>query len=83
MTSKHIETRRKLQSLATVDEFSGIIDTAMLSRTDKDLLWLHYVEGKDLRYIGDTLGYSEQTIKNRHRKALKTIGYILDTFDEL
>lgn len=37
---------------------------------DKEILRLHYLKGKDFRYIGDTLGYAEVTIKKRHAKAL-------------
>jgi RNA polymerase sigma factor (sigma-70 family) len=49
-----------------------------LSDSDKSILRLHYLEDKDFRYIGDTLGLAEQTVKIRHRNALKKIKEALE-----
>ena len=49
----------------------------MLTEEDKEILRMHYLHGKDFRYIGDTLGFSESTIKKRHRKALQKLNHIL------
>lgn len=75
--TKHIETRARLKDIAEVQTFTDLINRCTLSSEDKLLLELHYLEGKDLRYIGDELGYSEGAIKKRHRKALKKINQIL------
>ena len=75
--SKHIETRKKVKEIADISSFHSLIDSATLSDTDKSILVLHYIEQKDFRYIGDMLGYSESTIKKKHRKILAKLGRIL------
>lgn len=75
--SKHIETRNKIKSIADISSFTDFINRATLSDEDKNLLKLHYIQGKDFRYIGDMLGYSESTIKQRHRRILKKLSNLL------
>ena len=75
--SEHIETRRKVKEIADISSFNELIDAATLSESDKELLTLHYIEGKDFRYIGDMLGFSESTIKKKHRKIIKKLGKLL------
>lgn len=75
--SEHIQTRTKLKEMGDLRSFSELLDRCILSSEDRKLLELHYLEDKDLRYIGDLLGYSEGTIKKRHRKALKKIKQVL------
>lgn len=71
--SATIETRKRLKSIPTVSRFDDLIEQLTLSDEDKEILRLHYLKGKDFRYIGDTLGYAEITIKKRHIKALKKL----------
>lgn len=75
--SKHIDTRRKLAEIAEVDSFYSLINKATLSTTDKQILVLHYIDGYSLTYIADHLGFSESTIKRRHRKSLVKIAKLL------
>ena len=75
--SDHIETRKKIKGIASASSFASLIESAMLSPTDKQILKLHYLEEKDFRFIGDALGYSESTIKKRHRKILSKLGRLL------
>ena len=75
--SEHIDTRKKLKGIASVSSFYSLINSATLSQTDKQLLILHYIDGKDFRFIGDTLGYSESTIKKKHRKILAKLSKVL------
>ena len=75
--SDHIETRKKIKGIASVSSFASLIDSATLSDTDKQILKLHYLDEKDFRFIGDTLGYSESTIKKRHRKILAKLSRLL------
>lgn len=77
MTTEHIKTRRKIQDIAEVKTFEELIDGCMLDDETKELLRLHYIHGKDFRYIGDKLGYSEDTIKRKHQKALKKLSHII------
>ena len=75
--TKHIDTRRKISEIAEVDSFYSLINRAVLSHEDKQILILHYIDGHDLLFIADLLGYSESTIKRRHKKALQKISKLL------
>lgn len=77
MSSDHIKTRDKVKSIAKISTFNDLLDACTLTDEDKELLRLHYLKGKDFRYIGDTLGFAESTIKKRHRKALQKLNKIL------
>lgn len=75
--SEHIETRKKLKGIASVSSFTSLINSVTLSQTDKQILVLHYLDDKDFAYIADTLGFSESTIKKRHRKILAKLSKVL------
>ena len=75
--SKHIETRKKLKGIADISSFTSLLNATTLSDTDKSILQLHYIDEKDFRFIGDMLGYSESTIKKRHKKILNKISRML------
>lgn len=77
MTSEHIKTRRKLKEVATVNDFKKLLEECILSDEDKKLLEMHYLSNKDFRYIGDALGFAEQTIKYKHKNALQKLSNIL------
>lgn len=77
MTSQHIETRRKLREIPLVEDFEHVLSLCTLDDEDKEILRMHYLNGKDFRFIGDTMGYSERTIKARHKRALKKISNAL------
>ena len=74
--SENIETRRKLKGIASLSRFDDLLNQSTLSDLDKEILRLHYLKEKDFRYIGDTLGYAEITIKKRHLKALRKISHL-------
>ena len=73
----HIKTRKALRDIPLVSEFNAILENCTLCDEDKEMLRLHYLKGKDFRYIGDVLGYSERTIKERHKEALRKIACVL------
>lgn len=77
MTTEHVITRNKVKGIASITTFNELLAASTLSEDDKEMLRLHYVDGKDFRYIGDMLGYSESTIKRRHKKALMKISKLL------
>ena len=70
--SEHIETKHKIQDLR-YNDFNSLIDSCLIPEEDKQILRMIYVENKTLSYIGDVLGYSESTIKTKHRKLLKKL----------
>lgn len=71
--SIHLDTRRKLKDIPDVSRFDDLLERSTLTDEDKEILRLHYLKGKDFRYIEDTLGYAEVTIKKRHAKALSKL----------
>lgn len=71
--SDHIETRRKLKALPSIASFDGLLEQSTLSDLDKDILRLHYLKHRDFRFIAESLGYAEVTIKKRHTKALSKL----------
>lgn len=73
----HIETRRKLRDIPLVADFEHVLSLCTLDEEDKEILRLHYLHGKDFRFIGDKIGYSERTIKARHKRALKKLSNAL------
>lgn len=75
--TEHIETRNKLKGIVEIKTFSDLLDRCIMSEEDRRIMELHYLQDKDLRYIADLLGYSEGTIKKRHRKILKKLNQIL------
>ena len=77
MTTEHIKTRRKLKRIVDVEEFNRLIDKCVLTDDYKTMLRMHYLKGKDFRYIGDDLGYSESTMKRWHKEALEKLHEIL------
>lgn len=77
MSSEHIKTRSKVKEIASITTFNELLDACTLTREDKEILKMHYLQGKDFRYIGDMLGFAESTVKKRHRKALQKLNKIL------
>lgn len=75
--TNHIEARRKLQQICEVEEFEQILKQCILTEDERTILRLHYLEGKNLAYIGDALGWSESTVKSKHRKILKKLNHFL------
>lgn len=75
--TEHIKTRKKLKDITLVTAFEDLLAQCTLSDTDKEILRMHYLQGKEFSFIGDTLGFSEATIKQRHRKALKKLSNLI------
>lgn len=73
----HIETKHKLKEIPLVDEFERILDACTLSEINKQILRMYYIQEKDFGYIADELGFSIDTVKQRHRKALKKISNVI------
>jgi DNA-directed RNA polymerase specialized sigma subunit len=71
--SEHIDTRRKIQDISSVKTFEELLENCILTDEDKTLMRLHYLNGKDFCFIGDLLGFSESTIKRRHKKILQKL----------
>lgn len=75
--SETVETRRKIQEIHSVKTFEDLLESCMLTDVEKSILRLHYQQGKDLAFIGDELGFSESTIKRKHRQILSKISHMV------
>lgn len=75
--TEHIKNRNKLKEINRIDTFNALLDLCTLSDTDKEILRLHYLQEKDFQYIGDALGFSESSIKARHKKAIKKLSTLM------
>ncbi len=76
----HINTRKVLKNLPEVSDFEFVLSRSMLSNEDKTILRMIYLEDKNINLIADTLGFSEQTIRVRHKKALKKINKVVNKY---
>lgn len=74
---RHIKTRKALRELPEVSDLEFILDHVLLSKEDKMIIRMIYLEGRDINYISDTLGFSASVIKKRHRKALSKIDVVM------
>lgn len=75
--TEHILTRQKLKAIPRVSTFEELLSISTLGEVDKEILRMHYLQEKDFRFIGDSLGFSESTIKAKHKKALKKLNNLL------
>lgn len=74
---RHIKTRKALRELPEVSDLEFILDHVLLSKEDKMIIRMIYLEGRDINYISDTLGFSVSVIKTRHRKALSKMDVVM------
>lgn len=74
---RHIKTRKALRELPEVSDLEFILDHVLLSKEDKMIIRMIYLEGRDINYISDTLGFSVSVIKTRHRKALSKMDAVM------
>lgn len=76
--SDHMNTRHYIENIPELGEFNNLLNRSTLSQEDKTLMYMHYVEDKDFRYIGDMFGYSESWVKKKHRKIIKKLGKLIE-----
>lgn len=72
----HIRTKHKLKE--DIKTFADIMKSPYVSDEEKQLLNMIYIDRKDYRLIGDTLGMSESTVKKRHKDLVKKISKIIE-----
>lgn len=75
--TEHRKTKNKIKSIPSMSDFNALLDACVLSAEDKEIMRMIYVQNKTLSYIADILGYSESTIKKRHKKILSKIQKII------
>lgn len=72
----HIRMKHKLKE--DIKTFADIMNSPYVSDEEKQLLNLIYIDRKDYRLIGDTLGMSESTVKKRHKDLVNKIAKIIE-----
>ena len=77
MNKENAETKNKLKNMESVNDFEELLNKLMASEEDKEILIMHYKDGKPLGYIADILGISESSVKKKHSKLLMKIGKII------
>lgn len=46
--TEHIEIRKRLRGITSVAEFERLLNSRMITDIDKEILKMHYIEGKTL-----------------------------------
>lgn len=77
MSSKNIETKRKIKDINRKIDFYSLLEESMLNEKEKQMMKMFYVENKTLDYIADELGYSSQGISKMHSRILKKLESLL------
>ena len=75
--------RHKIKGVPNIKTFQDLLLNLKVSDEDKDILRAIYINNKTLSYIADTFGYSEGTIKRRHKKCLRLIAKSSDILNKL
>lgn len=74
-------TKSARQYLTDIPEkkcYLELMDKAKLTPTERIVCDMKYLEGQNLCFIGDTLGFSEDWTKRIHKTALKKLSQIID-----
>lgn len=71
--TEHMTIKRKVKSIDRKSTFNSILEDSMLDEKEKQMMKMHYIEGKSFDFIGDTLGYSKAGILKMHNRVLKKI----------
>lgn len=70
-TRKH--TKKFVRNIRTKTDYEAFMGGLMLTDAEREIADMVFVKGWDYRLIGDTLGYSEVTIKRKMQKILDKV----------
>ena len=73
----YIKVKHKVKDIPDIRSFNGLLDASTLSDEDKEIMKLYYLKDKNFGYIADKLGFSEEAVKLRHRKAIMKLSKLL------
>lgn len=77
MATDYIKVKRKVKEIPDIRSFDSLLEASTLSDEDKEIIRLHYLQDKDFGFIADTLGYTDVTVKAKHRKAIMKLSKLL------
>ena len=72
----HVRMKHKIRRLKE-EEFRALLEASLLTPKEKEIMLKIYVEHKPLGYIADDLGYSESTVRLKHRQAISLLAEFL------
>lgn len=73
--TEHLKIKHKIKE--DIKTYADLLKSPLLSEDDKKLLNMIYIDKQDYRFIGDTFGISESTVKKRHKDLLNKIGKMI------
>lgn len=71
--TNHIATRKKLVDITDIHTFKDLLDSVILTAEEREIIELHYIQGKTFTQIAPILGYAEVTICKKHQKILRKV----------
>ncbi len=71
------KTRRQVTDMEDIEEYHRLMARVKLTPIERQVCDLKYLEGQNLAFIGDKLGYSESGIKSIHKRALRKIAKMI------
>lgn len=74
----HKKAKDRIKSIGSLKEFNELLDSAVLSDEERQIMVLHYWKKKSLSFIADELGFSESCIKKKHHKILCLLDALMD-----
>ena len=77
MPTEYIKIKHKVKEIPDIRSFNGLLEASTLSDLDKEIIRMYYIQQRDFAYIADSLGYTEQTVKLNHKKALMKLSKLL------
>lgn len=79
MDDRTKRARDYLKALITEDSLKSLLESLLLTKFERDMLYSIYRDGRTLGFVADSAGYSLGTIKRMHRCALLKVCAYLDT----
>lgn len=73
----HMETKRKVKKITVKTQFEEMLQDAMLSEEEKQIMRLYYIEKRGFSQIAGDLGLSESCVIKKHRKILTVIASLI------
>lgn len=77
MPTEYIKMKRKVKEIPDIRSFNSLLEASTLSDLDKEIVRMYYLQERDFSYIADSLGYNEQTVKAKHKKAIIKLSKLL------
>ena len=78
MDSKTKSVRKYLTDIPEKQIYLDLMNRAKLTPTERIVCDMKYLDGQNLCFIGDSLGFSEDWTKRIHKAALKKLSQIID-----